>query len=220
MDDATQPDSQPPRRPPVKMGLRVVARHDAGRHGGRALAREVVEAHRPKHLDAATRLARHPAPPAPPAPPSFGGDAPAFSAAPAAPTAPDGGYASPPDFAAPTAGLGTGPTLARQPAEPPSAGPSESKMAAAGLSPFAAQWLFGDQASATDDLVPMSVAEKMAEPTKEQRLARFLARGGLERSRGARIVEGAGTGPIPSDDVSTPEEPEAPATPKRLSTKP
>ena len=38
------------------MGLRVVARHSAGRHGGRALAREVAESHRPKHLDASTRL--------------------------------------------------------------------------------------------------------------------------------------------------------------------
>src|SRR3954469_20485800 len=76
MDDATQPDSQPPRRPPVKMGLRVVARHAAGRQGGRALAREVVESHRPKHLDAATRLAAPPEPPPParpadpPAPPT------------------------------------------------------------------------------------------------------------------------------------------------------
>ena len=42
------------------MGLRVVARHSAGRYGGRALAREVAESHRPKHLDAATRLSRTP----------------------------------------------------------------------------------------------------------------------------------------------------------------
>ena len=53
----------------------------------------------------------------------------------------------------------------------------------------------------------------------EQRLARFLARGGLERSRGARIVEGAGTGPIPSGDLGTAESSE-PSTPKRLSSKP
>src|SRR5829696_5200564 len=73
MADDIQPDSQPTPRPPVRMGLRVVARHSAGRHGGRALARDVVESHRPKLLDASTRLARHPseapAPPAPPAPP-------------------------------------------------------------------------------------------------------------------------------------------------------
>jgi len=56
MADETPPDS--PARPPVRMGLRVVARHSAGRHGGRALAHEVAESHRPKHLDAATRLSR------------------------------------------------------------------------------------------------------------------------------------------------------------------
>jgi hypothetical protein len=55
MADETPPDTTP-HRPPVRMGLRVVARHSAGRHGGRALAHEVVEAHRPKHLAASTRL--------------------------------------------------------------------------------------------------------------------------------------------------------------------
>ena len=55
MADDTPPS---PSRPPVRMGLRVVARHSAGRHGGRALARDVAEAHRPKLLDAATRLSR------------------------------------------------------------------------------------------------------------------------------------------------------------------
>ena len=50
MADETPPDTTP-HRPPVHMGLRVIARHSAGRHGGRALAHEVVEAHRPKHLD-------------------------------------------------------------------------------------------------------------------------------------------------------------------------
>src|SRR5215218_8427967 len=68
MADDIQPDSQP--RPPVRMGLRVVARHSAGRQGGRALAREVAESHRPKLLDASTRLSRQPAPPAPPAAPA------------------------------------------------------------------------------------------------------------------------------------------------------
>ena len=87
MADETPPDSP---RPPVRMGLRVVARHSAGRHGGRALAREVAESHRPKHLDAATRLSRSAstAPPPPPAPPSFGAvraAAPAAAAAPAGP---------------------------------------------------------------------------------------------------------------------------------------
>ena len=52
----------------------------------------------------------------------------------------------------------------------------------------------------------MSEAAKLPEPTKEQKIARFLARGGLERSRGARIVEGAGTGtPIPSEELGAPD---------------
>src|SRR5215213_3061371 len=97
-------DDTPQKRPPVKMGLRVVARHSAGRHGGRALARDVAEARAPKHLPASTRLSRHPdeaapetyapvAAPAPPAPPAVA--APAAQAevarevaAPAAPPAP------------------------------------------------------------------------------------------------------------------------------------
>ena len=62
MADDTPPEPQ--HRPPVRMGLRVAARHSAGRHGGRVLAEQVVETHRPKLLDAATRLARNPAPPA------------------------------------------------------------------------------------------------------------------------------------------------------------
>src|SRR3954470_21085140 len=96
MAEDTQPDQPQPSRPPVRMGLRVVARHSAGRHGGRALAREVVEQHRPKLLDASTRLARTsaaappPPPPPPPAPlwareaPPPGAPAPAAEAAPAA----------------------------------------------------------------------------------------------------------------------------------------
>jgi hypothetical protein len=40
MADDTPPDSH---RPPVRMGLRVVARHSAGRYGGRSLARGVAE---------------------------------------------------------------------------------------------------------------------------------------------------------------------------------
>src|SRR5437868_138922 len=96
MADETPPDSP---RKPVRMGLRVVARHDAGRHGGRALARDVVEAHRPKHLDASTRLSRSAsnAPPAPPAPPS----AASAPAAPAPLAAPDAfGAPEPPAGAA------------------------------------------------------------------------------------------------------------------------
>src|SRR5690349_3245162 len=71
MADETPPDTTP-HRPPVRMGLRVVARHAAGRHGGRALAHEVVESHRRQHLAASTRLkpvaARSVAPPPPPPP--------------------------------------------------------------------------------------------------------------------------------------------------------
>ena len=74
MADDTPPAIPP--RPPVRMGLRVVARHSAGRAGGRVLAQHVIDARQPKLLDAATRLARIPAPPAPPPPP-----APAFSEA-------------------------------------------------------------------------------------------------------------------------------------------
>src|SRR5580765_849861 len=84
-DDPTEK----PHRPPVHMGLRVLARHSAGRHGGRHLAHSVVEARTPKLLDSSVRLAegarspavaRAPAPPAPPA-------APAPLAAPASPAA-------------------------------------------------------------------------------------------------------------------------------------
>src|SRR3954469_730746 len=71
---ADTPPDQPNRRAPVHMGLRVLARHSAGRHGGRHLAHEVVEARTPKHLHASMRLAEgaalarsaHPAPPPPP----------------------------------------------------------------------------------------------------------------------------------------------------------
>src|SRR3954452_23291171 len=200
MADDTPPDSP---RPPVRMGLRVVARHSAGRYGGRALARDVAEAHRPKHLDASTRLSRSaadvaaPPPPAPPsatsapAPPGAAADA-----VPAAPSAGDAGFERP-EWAPPD------------------------------MSDFAAQWMFGNQQSAGNDLVSMAQAEKMPEPSKEQKLARFRARGGLERSRGARIVEGAGTGaPVSAEELgiarSADEPPEEHAleAPHRLSARP
>src|SRR3954447_25670376 len=193
MADDTPPSSSS--RPPVRMGLRVVARHSAGRHGGRALARGVAEAHRPKLLDAATRLSRSSAPPAPPAPPS---------SSPAPPAA---------EFAAP-------PVAADPASERPSWAPPE-------MSAFAASFMFGNQSPA-DQLVSMAQAEKMPEPTKEQKLARFRARGGLERSRGARIVEGAGRGVrISSEELGlsrweAPAEPalQEPAKPLRLSARP
>src|SRR4051794_31599417 len=43
--------------PPVRMALRVVARHGVGRAGGRRLARAVRYARAPKHLAASTRIA-------------------------------------------------------------------------------------------------------------------------------------------------------------------
>src|SRR5690348_8820787 len=162
MADETPPDTTP-HRPPVRMGLRVVARHSAGRHGGRALAHEVVEAHRPKHLAASTRLkpvaARSVAPPPPPSPAAEyvyeSYDAPA--AAPAAPAWPAA-------------------SVARTPAAPaaPHAGPANLPR---GMSDFAANWLFGDQDDAHSQLMSMAEAEKMPEPTKEERVARFVARG-------------------------------------------
>src|SRR4051794_6916100 len=192
MADETPPDTTPQQRAPVRMGLRVVARHSAGRHGGRALAHEVVEAHRPKHLAASTRLkpvaARSVAPP-PVAPPAaeFAYDAPAAPSGPAAPA----------------------------PAAP---GPAPRELPR-GMSDFAAQWLFGDQSEAQDSLMSMAEAEKLREPTKEERVARFIARGGLERSRGARIVEGAASGtPLSPDELGVADEPEP--APKKLSRTP
>src|SRR3954454_3575463 len=176
-------DPQPPRRPPVRMGLRVLARHSAGRHGGRHLAHAVAEARAPTPLPASLRLAQ-----------AAGPRTLARTAAPAPP-------------APPAATVARSAVPAPAPAESarPSFAPPE-------MSDFAAQWLFGDPASASQDLVSMQVAEKLPEPTREQRLARFLARGGLERSRGARIVEGAGTGPIPADEPGVYEQPADEAT--------
>src|SRR3954452_6196141 len=187
MTDETPPDPAP-RRAPVPMGLRVVARHSAGRAGGREFAHGVVESHRPKRLEASTRLSpvARSAAPAPPAPP-----APAPAPAPAA--------------SEPV------PAPAPSPSRP---GPVELPR---GMSEFAAEWLFGDQATASASLMSMAEAEKLPEPTKEERVARFIARGGLERSRGARIVEGSGTGPISPEQLGMADAPESP---KRLARAP
>src|SRR3954471_16021515 len=194
MADETPPDTTP-HRPPVRMGLRVVARHSAGRHGGRALAHEIVESHRPKHLQASTRLkrvaARSPAPPPPPAPPAaeFAYDAPPAGGGPAAPA-------------------------------PASNVPSPRELPR-GMSDFAAQWLFGDQNDAQSSLMSMAEAERLPEPTKEERVARFIARGGLERSRGARIVEGAASGtPLSAGELGVADEPEPSAGPQKLARTP
>src|SRR5262249_38400879 len=154
-----------------------------------------------KHLAASTRLspvARSAAPPPPPPPPPPSSDAPA--------------YASPDAFADESYGLGVaraeaGKVAFEQPAPPPPAparsGPDELPR---GMSDFAANWLFGNQS--TEGLTSMAEAEKMPEPTKEERVARFIARGGLERSRGARIVEGSGTGPISAEELGVDPAPE------------
>ena len=47
MADDNTPRSQPPRRPPVRMGLRVVARHSGGPLRRPALAHAVAQSHRP-----------------------------------------------------------------------------------------------------------------------------------------------------------------------------
>src|SRR5215470_19768105 len=137
MADETPPDTTP-HRPPVHMGLRVLARHSAGRHGGRALAHEVVEAHRPKHDAARLKpvAARSFAPPPPPpAPPS----------------------ATPSEFVyesydAPAV-MPAAPSVARSAAAAPHAGPSNLPR---GMSDFAAQWLFGDQSDAQASLMSMA----------------------------------------------------------------
>src|SRR3954468_18085574 len=190
MADETSPDTTPQQRAPVRMGLRVVARHSAGRHGGRALAHEVVEAHRPKHLPASTRLKPVAAR--------------AGAAPPVAPPAAEFAYES---YDAPAAA----------PASPaPRSGPRDLPR---GMSEFAAQWLFGDQGDAQNSLMSMVEAEKLREPTKEERVARFIARGGLERSRGARIVEGAASGtPLSPGELGVADEPEP--APKKLSRTP
>jgi hypothetical protein len=86
---------------------------------------------------------------------------------------------------------------------PPSPASSRPAWAPAEMSDFAAQWMFGDEAEARASLISMQAAEKLPEPTREQRIARFLARGGLERSRGAEILEG----PAPRRDDSADERP-------------
>src|SRR5690349_19044336 len=138
-DDPTEK----PHRPPVHMGLRVLARHSAGRHGGRQLAHSVVEARTPKLLPSSVRLAEGAraasvarAPLAPPPPPGWS----------AAESFVSGGAAPAP--AAPEA------AVARSP-EPAAAESSRPSWAPSWMSDFAAQWMFGDQSSASQGLVSM-----------------------------------------------------------------
>src|SRR5688500_11843803 len=155
--------------PPVRMALRVIGRH--GHRGGPHLARAVAGARAPKHLGASTRLARHAEPEAASAP----APAPAFPGVEAAAPAP---AAAP---AGPVPGYDS-------PADP-------------GLSDFAREFMFGDAGRAAAGLTPMSAAEKLADPgsAKEAKLARRRARGALDVSRAAKILEGASHG-VPEDE--------------------
>ena len=63
------------------------------------------------------------------------------------------------------------------------------------LSDFASEFLFGDQAGASQGLTSMAQAEKMPDARrKEAKLARRRARGALDVSRAAKIVEGPAPG--------------------------
>src|SRR4051812_9596365 len=155
--------------PPVRMALRVIGRH--GHRGGAHLARAVSAARAPKHLAASTRLA-HPGGGADGPAPDTVAAAPRPAPAAPAPAAP-AGYEAPP-FAAQAA---AGEAQPERPSVP-------------GLSEWGSDFLFGDAGASTAGLVPMSEAEKLPDPPREQRLARRRARGALDVSRGARIVEG------------------------------
>src|SRR3954447_9251398 len=177
--------------PPVRMALRVKGRH--GHKGGAHLARQVTEARAPKHLAASTRLTHHAAPPEPAAHASAPGPAP---------------DAMPP-FVTETADAG----LARSemPARPD----------VPELSDFASEFLFGDAGSASAGLTPMSQAERLPETdtAKERRLARRRARGALDVSRAAKILEGPAAGPEDADVTALPEV-AAPAGPVKFTPTP
>src|SRR5215213_4301750 len=159
--------------PPVRMALRVIGRH--GHRGGPHLARAVADARAPKHLASSTRLSRQ------------GAAAP--EAAPAAPAAPPWTPAA--ASGAPSAAAAPVPGVDR-PIDP-------------SLSDFASEFLFGDAGSATSALTPMSQAEKLSESdtAKEARLARRRARGALDVSRAAKILEGPASGaPASAEETS------------------
>src|SRR3954451_20290542 len=149
-----------------------------GRHGHRGgphLARAVAGARAPKHLGASTRLARQ-AEPERASPPV---PAPSDTATPApAPSAAAGGLV---------------PGIDR-PSDP-------------GLSDFASEFLFGDAGAAMSGLTPMAQAEKLtdSESAKEARLAPRRARGALDVSRAAKILEGRASGPASADEIALPE---------------
>src|SRR5829696_5582181 len=150
-----------------------------GRHGHRGgphLARAVVDARAPKHLASSTRLSRHAA------------------AAPEAPPAAQAWAPAPAPSEAPPAAASLVPGVDR-PIDP-------------SLSDFASEFLFGDAGSATSALTPMSQAEKMSDTgtAKEARLARRRARGALDVSRAAKILEGPSSGaPASAEETSLPD---------------
>ena len=71
------------------------------------------------------------------------------------------------------------------------------------LSDFASEFLFGDQAGASQGLTSMAQAEKMPDSSsREAKLARRRARGALDVSRAAKIVEGPAPGTVESPEVT------------------
>src|SRR5687767_11561045 len=112
------------------------------------------------------------------------------------------------------------------PAAPPSAAGRATPPAAAvppgfaapddpTLTDFAKQFLFGDADSASAGLTSMAQAERMSDSdsAKEARLARRRARGALDVSRAAKILEGPASGtPASGEEISLPDVP-APAGP-------
>ena len=179
-------DSNPTSRdslPPVRMALRVIGRH--GHRGGPHLARAVSAARTPKHLAASTRLA-HPATGAPAPAPAFEQPAAPYVEAP---------YAEP-SYAEPT-----WPSSA--PAESVAREPAFDRPAVPGMSDFASEFLFGDRDNATSGLTSMAAAEKLPD-NREAKLARRKARGALDVSRAAKILEGPASGPEGPEETALP----------------
>ena len=66
------------------------------------------------------------------------------------------------------------------------------------MSEFAAEWMFGDQEKALKMGVPFAPIARMGdEEWKAKQREYRKQRGATEYGRGAAIVEGAGSGPVP-----------------------
>src|SRR5215208_1464492 len=117
-----------------------------------------------------------------------------------------------PEAAAPPAAAT--PAYAAPAATEPAASPSSDVRSELGMSDFAKEFLFGDASAATSGLTPMSAASTMPEGTsaKEARLARRRARGALDVSRAAKILEGAADGALTGHETELPPVP-SPAGP-------